>query len=163
MNIRLAEITDAQALSRLLAEVWKATYQGIFPRAFLEQITSDKWVEGFQHTLTQNLSPIFVAEVDSQIVGMISGGKARDTELQIPFEIYALNISPTFQRQHIGQLLMAYLVKQMKIKEGEVYLRVASKNLNARYFYEKQGFVNSGIITTRKIENFYFEEMIYTK
>ena len=58
---------------------------------------------------------------------------------------------------------MAYFVKQMKIKEGEVYLRVASKNLNARYFYEKQGFVNSGIITTRKIENFYFEEMIYTK
>lgn len=163
MNIRLAEITDARALSRLLAEVWKATYQGIFPRAFLEQITPDKWVEGFQYTLTQNLSPIFVAEVDSQVVGMISGGTARDTELQIPFEIYALNISPAFQRQHIGQLLMAYFVKQMKIKEGEVYLRVASKNLNARYFYEKQGFVNSGIITTRKIENFYFEEMIYTK
>lgn len=163
MNIRLAQISDAENLSALLAEVWKSAYQGIFPQAFLDEITPNKWVEGFRHTLTQNISAIFVYEINNQIVGMISAGKARDTELNIPFEIYALNISPHFQRQHIGKALMQYVFTYFELKNNQVYLKVAEQNINARTFYEKLGFINTEIIAERQIEAFTFRELIYKK
>ena len=163
MNIRFAQIADANALSSLLAEVWKTAYRGIFPNNFLDQITADKWVEGFRHTLMQNISPIFVYEVNNQILGMISAGKARDIELNIPFEIYALNISPHFQRQHIGKALMQYVFTYFELKNNQVYLKVAEQNINARTFYEKLGFINTEIIVERQIETFTFRELIYKK
>lgn len=161
MHIRRALLSDAQALSHLLAKVWRVTYQGIFPQNFLDNIQEDGWTVGFQQSLDNPDVQIFVAEKGKQLVGMIAFGKGRNPELNIEHEIYALNVLPEFQQQKIGSTLMQLALAKMSDKP--VYLKVAVENELAQRFYLKHGFQNRGIQHSRQIADFSFQEWIYQR
>ncbi|MGX2975196.1 N-acetyltransferase family protein [Ursidibacter arcticus] len=158
MQLRQATVKDAAALSKLLTQVWKNTYQGIFPSSFLDNLTNTQWQQGFEYTLSLGTTPIIVAEAENDLLAMISFGQARDPKLQIANEIYALNVLPNYQRQQIGKSLLHYALKHLT---PSVYLKVADKNTNARQFYERQGFYNTQIAMYRTIEDFHFQEWVY--
>ncbi|MGX2948640.1 GNAT family N-acetyltransferase [Frederiksenia canicola] len=161
MHIRRALLSDAQALSHLLAKVWRVAYQGIFPQNFLDNIQEDGWTVGFQQSLDNPDVQIFVAEEGKQLVGMIAFGKGRNSELDIENEIYALNVLPEFQQQKIGSTLMQLAFAKMADKP--IYLKVAVKNELAQRFYLKHGFQNRGIQYPRQIADFRFQEWIYQR
>lgn len=161
MHIRRALLSDTQALSHLLAKVWRVAYQGIFPQNFLDNIQEDGWTVGFQQSLDNPDVQIFVAEEGKQLVGMIAFGKGRNSELDIENEIYALNVLPEFQQQKIGSTLMQLAFAKMADKP--VYLKVAVENELAQRFYLKHGFQNRGIQQSRQIADFRFQEWIYQR
>lgn len=161
MHIRQAHLSDAQALSHLLAKVWRVAYQGIFPQHFLDNIQEEDWVAGFQQSLNNPDVQIFVVEEGKQLVGMIAFGKGRNSELDIENEIYALNVLPEFQQQKIGSTLMQLAFAKMADKP--VYLKVAVENELAQRFYLKHGFQNRGIQHSRQIAYFRFQEWIYQR
>lgn len=161
MKIRQAELKDAVALSHLLAQVWRVAYKGIFPQSFLDNIQDNGWVEGFQKSLADPQSQIFVAEIEQNIIGMIAFGKGRDEQLNIAHEIYALNVLPDFQRQQVGSTLMNFALNEKGLGKRGGYLKVAQQNTQAQHFYQKLGFYNTEMEQERQIADFCFKEWIY--
>lgn len=159
MNLRLADINDAPAISRLLARTWRVAYRGIFPQPFLDNLQDDGWAAGFKKAVCDPTATTIVAEMDGKIVGMIGFGKGRDPQFA-PNEIYALNVLPDFQGQNIGSALLSFALS--KLASEQVYLKVATGNQRAQAFYQKHGFVNSQIQQTRQMANFEFSEWVFT-
>lgn len=165
MEIRLAQYTDAQHLSQLLAQVWRSTYQGIFPKHFLDNLDDNGWTAGFQQSLNssevQSTTTILVAELKGKIVGMIAFGNARDPDFPNAYEIYALNVLPHFQRKNIGTALMNSLFEHFQPLNQPLYLKVAVDNLPAQAFYKKVGFYNTEYQSQRQMAGFAFQEWIF--
>ncbi|MDO4697972.1 MAG: GNAT family N-acetyltransferase [Pasteurellaceae bacterium] len=161
MDIRYGEADDALALSYLLARVWRVAYRGIFPQTFLDNIQDDGWVAGFEQGLANPEATTLVAEENGKIMGMIAFGKGRDAERQDQAEIYAINVSPDYQRQKIGSHLMCEALK--KLGEQKVYLKVAAKNFPAQQFYVKHGFSYTQQSRIRHIADFSFDEWLFEK
>lgn len=156
-------IEQAAELSALLAKVWMVAYRGIFPNAFLDNIQPDGWTQGLARTLADPNTHFLVAQQAEQIIGMLSFGLARDTDLAISYEIYAINILPEFQHQKIGSMLMASALNEYGLKDHAVYLRVARENNAAQQFYLKHGFINTRIEKIRHIADFSFTEWVYRR
>lgn len=161
IKIQIAKIEHAAELSTLLAKVWRVAYQGIFPQSFLDNIQTDGWTEGLRKSIADRNVTLLVAQKEEQIVGMISFGPARDTELNIRNEIYAINVLPEFQQQKIGEQLLQAALTTEALKDKPVYLRVAKENHTAQHFYLKHGFTNSKIEKIRQIADFSFAEWVY--
>lgn len=160
MNIRPAEQKDIAQISHILTTVWKKTYQGIFPQAFLDELQDQGWQAGLEASL-QNVEHFWVALQQEQVVAMLVCGKARKAEFG-EGEIYAINVLPTHQQSGIGKALLQKAVEQLSKKHSSIYLCVAAGNTAAQQFYLKQGFKDSGQTTVREMPTFRFDEKIFT-
>ena len=84
----------------------------------------------------------FVAEVDGEVVGTVSGGpgKARNASA-----VTAMWVDPAFRRQGIGDLLLTTVLEWALTKRyREVFLWVTERNDNAERLYLRHGFVRTG-------------------
>lgn len=158
MIIREATLSDITTLCRLLSTVWQATYQGIFPQHFLDNLEDEKWRAGLTERVENN-EPFYVAEVEGRVVGMLTFGAARNSEWG-EAEIYAINILPEFQGKLIGKRLISFAFLQLEGAKT-IYLEVADGNHRAQRFYEKMGFLHLGKTSVRKIADFEFNQLIF--
>ena len=84
----------------------------------------------------------FVAEVDGEVVGTVSGGpgKARAASA-----VTAMWVDPRFRGQGIGDLLLAKVLDwACSQRYREVFLWVTEGNDNAERLYLRHGFVRTG-------------------
>ncbi len=84
----------------------------------------------------------FVAEVDGEVVGTVSGGlgKARSA-----CAVTAMWVDPRFRRQGIGDLLLTTVLDWARSQRyREVFLWVTEGNDNAERLYVRHGFVRTG-------------------
>ena len=78
---------------------------------------------------------------DGIVKGVIKGQPIGDKTVEIT-DFY---VEPFFVRQGIGTLLIEHLIRQVRENGGhKIVLWVIKDNMNARKFYEENGFVNSG-------------------
>lgn len=78
---------------------------------------------------------------DGIVKGVIKGQPISDKTVEIT-DFY---VEPFFVRQGIGTLLIEHLIRQVRENGGhKIVLWVIKDNMNARNFYEENGFVNSG-------------------
>jgi ribosomal protein S18 acetylase RimI-like enzyme len=85
----------------------------------------------------------FVAEVDGEVVGTVSGGpgKARDASA-----VTAMWVDPSFRRRGIGDLLLTTVLDWIRSQPyREVFLWVTEGNENAERLYVRHGFVRTGV------------------
>ena len=101
------------------------------------------WPErSFKYELEQNeASRCWVAELDSQVVGMIVTWLIVDE-----VHVATFAVSPAHRRRGIAQRLLAHtLLDSFRSGAEKAYLEVRKGNLPARALYEKFGFVEVGI------------------
>ncbi len=81
MSVRAAIPADAAAIASAHVEAWRETYAGILPQEMIDGLTApesqDLWTRSTQ---PESGSQVFVAEVDSYIVGFASGCPATDRD-----------------------------------------------------------------------------------
>lgn len=143
--IRPAVESDIEAIATVNIQSWKETYPGIMPAKKLAALNLERCIRNWQLSM-QSGTFVFVAEREGQIVGFVSGGKNRTSEISecglgdaCDCELAAIYILRKYHRQGIGLSLVKRFAACMH-SEGynSMVIWVAQKN-PATGFYEAIG------------------------
>lgn len=142
MKIRLARLTDAEALAFVHVESSRTTYRGMLPEDVLQDFSLDRRTHQWRKMLSDPTSPevIYVAEVqEGSIVGFASAGPEREGDAVYNGELYAIYLLASAQRQGIGRQLVEAVVNHF-LQQGMTTLLVWVLAANpACAFYEALG------------------------
>jgi GNAT superfamily N-acetyltransferase len=146
-SIRTATPHDADSISRVHTDSWRATYRGIVPDAYLANLNAEgssiRWRERL------NAGRVLVAEQDGEVVGFVSGGPIREPLGGYDAELYAIYLLPHAQNKGIGTALFNELAKRLD-DEGLQSMAVWVLEANAGgHFYVRSGAVR---VTSKQIE-----------
>jgi GNAT superfamily N-acetyltransferase len=116
-HIREAHQNDIAGIAKVRVDTWRATYKGIVPDDFIENLSYQSTAEGWQKAFWENRSPgvvLFVAENERKdIIGIAVCGPERGRDPVYQGEIYVLYVLPEFQNQGIGHQLVAACVQHL--------------------------------------------------
>lgn len=135
-KIRRANDGDALVISEISVDTWKKAYEGLLPQELLaSRIVDEKRINSWKETIANTDYTVLVYE-DKKVFGYLWAGKKRD-EIDVPYEIYAIYVSPERQNLGIGRALMAEYKKMINNKP--FYLYMLKGNISASAFYKKMG------------------------
>lgn len=135
-NIRKANADDALIITEISVDTWKKAYEGLLPPELLANRNVDeKRINSWKENIANSDYTVLVYE-DKKVCGYLWGGKKRD-KIDVPYEIYAIYVSPEYQRSGIGQALIAEYKKMINYKP--FYLYMLKGNGSASAFYQKMG------------------------
>ncbi|BBF43620.1 acetyltransferase, GNAT family [Lachnospiraceae bacterium KM106-2] len=144
--LRAATKEDISRIAEILIFAKRTSYRCIFHDD--EVSFNEMQVVSLANELSSSgaLEDVVVCD-DGIIRGMVRRGCVGEKE---DLEIYEFYVDPFFQRNGYGSKMMEEVLKEALIKGyRNISLWVLEKNQNARIFYEKHGFRNSG---DRKLE-----------
>lgn len=109
MEVRKANIDDADTIGYIHSTAWKQTYTGVFTKEYLNEDTAEKRKQEFLESCT-----------------------CEDVSYYIILEKY--------RNKGYGRQVICHLKKDIK----RMQLWVLKDNIEARNFYENNGFKNTG-------------------
>lgn len=163
MNLRLANVNDAEGIARMHVDSWRTTYRGIIPDDYLAgmsyQERERKWREDLSHSVRGEFT--FVVESDqAEIVGFASGGPEREADPVYRGELLAIYLLDRIQKQGLGRRLVSAVAERLSHQGyGTMLVWVVVKN-SSRRFYEKLGgtLIKSKLVEIGQVE---LEEIAY--
>jgi ribosomal protein S18 acetylase RimI-like enzyme len=148
VSIRPATDSDAEAIARVHIESWRTTYSGIISDEFLAALNTAGRVLLWRDWLTREIA-VYVAVLDGEIVGFISGGPIREPILQFDAELYAIYLLQGAQGQRIGTALLRELAAfLMSIGFTSMIAWVLESNPSKRFYLK----ADAQLITSKEIE-----------
>ena len=146
---------DEKDLVHILKTTWLATYPskeiGITKEDILSKdFDSEKKVSAWRETIKvsgKKSKYVCVAKDKDKIVGFCKASKKKGFN-----ELDVLYILPEYQGMGIGRKLLDRAVDWLGRKK-KIFLKVAAHNKNAIGFYEKYGFVKTGLIKRDRLVN----------
>lgn len=139
MEIRKATLADARGIARVHVDSWLATYKGIVPDAYLNQLNYDARERLWSENLKADNNFVAVNE-GGEIIGFADGGRERTGKYAaFEGELYSIYILPHCQGQGIGAMLLAKVVDDLKEKGMNSLLVWVLEDNRSRSFYEKLG------------------------
>ncbi|MFZ6648346.1 GNAT family N-acetyltransferase [Undibacterium sp. TJN25] len=144
MNVilRPATVADAAAIAEVRINSWRATYRGIIPASYLNDMKLEDSTAHWTKVLQAGSSKIcvFVAENDEGIVAFASGMILPETKLGLDAELTAVYLEPDMQRARLGRRLVLEVAQACRTAGATGLLAwVISENKPARKFYEHLG------------------------
>ncbi|WP_084243656.1 GNAT family N-acetyltransferase [Planomicrobium okeanokoites] len=139
MKIRKAKLADAKGIAHVHVDSWLATYRGIVPDTYLDQISYGAREELWNDNLKAENN--FVAENDEgHIIGFADGGKERTGKYEkLQGELYSIYILPEYQGKGLGRSLMKRVVEHLGDSGYNSMLVWVLEENPSRGFYEKMG------------------------
>lgn len=135
------KIEEAKDISRIYAISWKSAYRGIVSQQYLDQLSEYRWTK----ILTENSAISFVLLNNGNYIGTASISPARDEIMKGWGEILSLYLLPDHFGKGYGKLLLDYCIKELNIAGfSSIYLWTLEKNIRARDFFNKNGFMHDG-------------------
>jgi GNAT superfamily N-acetyltransferase len=134
--IRRGVPDDAEALAHLHLDVWDDAYTGLMPQGILDgrraKVTErvERWVD-----ILGQERPTWLAEDADGLIGFSGAGPARDNDVDIDLELYALYVRAAYYGTGVGFALF-----EQAVGDRAAYLWVLAGNHRAIGFYERQGF-----------------------
>ena len=148
ISIRPATEHDAVAISHVHVQSWRTTYAGIVPEEYLSTLNEAERVLQWREWLTRDI-PVYIADLDGEIVGFISGGAIREPVQTYDAELYAIYLLEQTQGQGIGTALLKKLAESLSSKGfTSMIVWVLEKN-PSRHFYERS---SAQIVTAKDIQ-----------
>lgn len=142
MNIQRANLEDAKIISNIHALSWKTAYKGFIPQQYLDELRDDFWVDAFKDWIRTYRFTVLIIYENELPIGCITYGKSRDETLPEWGEIVSIYVLPNYFGKGYGNILLNTALKDMnKLGYKNIYLWVLEDNLNAKAFYEKNGFL----------------------
>lgn len=138
MFVRTAGERDVEAVRRLLAETWHATYDGLYGTEQVDEITAE-WHSSaaLKARLKRPNAEFLVADDGNQLGGMAFA--AADGDVATLHQLYVL---PAFQRQGIGTALLTE-IEDSFFEAKTLRLEVEDANRPAIAFYLRHGFTRT--------------------
>lgn len=140
--IRRATAADPAAIAKVHVASWQQAYRDILPEAYLASLSIEQRLAQWHKTIEAQINPVFVAEVDGEVVGFSCVGPCRDADAgPQDYEILAIYLDNRYWSKDLGrQLWLA--ARDVAVVQGaqRMSLWVFSKNLRAIKFYQTMGF-----------------------
>jgi len=147
-QLRIIRATPHQAdhLGYVHAKSWHAAYTGIVPQELLEKFTPEKRSEVFKKIMPTRPEEYYVAYLNESPIGIMIIGTTLDEDTKPNTgEIMALYVLPEYWGRKYGKALMDFGVNRLyKLLCKDITLWVLERNIRARRFYEKYGFIAEG-------------------
>ena len=155
--IRPAEQRDTAAIGRVYCEGWKAAYDGLMPRFFLDALTPSNCAPKPDHIAPDRR---FVAQQNGEVVGTATFGKGReDASLA---EIQSMYVLPQHWRNGLGSALFRAVCDRAKeLRYPGLYVWTLEGNALANAFYEAMGMTPTGETREFEIAGAYLPEVKY--
>jgi GNAT superfamily N-acetyltransferase len=149
-------------MAEIHAFAWKCAYRGIVSDEVLFKTrTVPLLIERYENSFNDNPEERYVFD-DGIIKAFMAVGACRDEDKPQAFELGAIYVEPSMQRQGIGTA-MANFCEKVATEQNykEICLWVLEKNTASRLFYENQGYISDG--TTKLLENIDVMAVRYSK
>jgi L-amino acid N-acyltransferase YncA len=148
ISIRAATEHDAVGISHVHVQSWRTSYAGIVPEEYLATLNEAERVLLWRDQITRD-TPVYIADLDGEIVGFISGGAIREPVQTYDAELYAIYLLEQAQGQGIGTALLKKLAESLSSKGfASMIVWVLEKN-PSRHFYARS---NAHVVTTKDIQ-----------
>jgi GNAT superfamily N-acetyltransferase len=148
ISIRAATEHDAVAISHVHVQSWRTTFAGIVPEEYLATLDEAERALLWREWLIRDIQ-VYIADLDGEIVGFISGGAIREPLQTCDAELYAIYLLERAQRQGIGTALLKKLAESLLSKGfTSMIVWVLEKN-PWRNFYERS---SAQIVTAKDIQ-----------
>jgi GNAT superfamily N-acetyltransferase len=149
MAVRPATLADAERIAEIHVAAWRAGYQQLMPKAYLDSLDVQGRAARWRNSLNEVRTQIALVAVDerNEPMGFCLFGLCRDYDLRTTptGEVFALNVLPSQWSCGYGRsLLDATMLDARRIGWSVLKLWVLSGNHRARSFYEKYGFTADG-------------------
>jgi ribosomal protein S18 acetylase RimI-like enzyme len=147
--IRMAGVSDAEAIAHVRVAAWRAAYRGLMPDSYLDRVdleaTEAQQLRVRLHSIG-DWARVSVAEVDGRLVGYCAYGSGQSDDAEpLRGGVYDLYIHPDAWHCGVGQRLLACATEYFKVQGyGEATLFVFESNTRARQFYAKAGWKSDG-------------------
>jgi GNAT superfamily N-acetyltransferase len=137
VQIRPLVERDAEAMAHLHLDVWEEAYAGLMPASvFAERrAATDDRAAMWRRIAAESPTPTLVAVHDRALIGFASVGPARDDDVDVHEELWALYIRAAWYGTGLGHRLLTEVVG-----ERPAYLWVLRGNVRAIGFYRRHGF-----------------------
>jgi GNAT superfamily N-acetyltransferase len=134
--VRQAVPDDAERIVDIRRTGWREAYGHLLSAEYLAAMPVDpeRW-RGY----IESGSPIMVAELDGDVVGVVLAGDARDPDPPRDLQLWMIYQYSRAHGSGTGQAML-----DAAIGEAPAYLWVAEDNPRARAFYSRNGFVPDG-------------------
>ncbi len=142
MIIRPGTLADVPEISRVYAESWKTTYEGVMPEPFVKGMTPEAAGKIFHDSLQPNEYSYFfhVAEgPDGKLAGFADGGKERSHPERGIGELYAVYLLQQFQRRGVGKNFFQASVRSLLDSGMNQMVTWVVEKSPYRKFYESLG------------------------
>jgi ribosomal protein S18 acetylase RimI-like enzyme len=140
LEIRRAEIRDADGIARVCAAGWRDTYQGMKESERIEAVIAEYYEpERIRREIAapEGWDGWIVAVEDETVVGAGGGGM---TEPGVG-EIFVLYLDPTRRGEGIGTLILDAITEQQRAQGArEQWVSVEPENRKGIPFYYARGF-----------------------
>ena len=139
--IRLAQLGDAERIGAIQVRAWQATYRGVMPDAYLDELDVDDRAAYWRGQVlallpTQRLKVIVD---DGVVVGFAAVGPEHDGRAAGVGELYAINLDPRVWGRGLGRALLRDVTAELAgLGYREAVLWVVPQNDRARRFYESE-------------------------
>ena len=150
ISVRPATLDDSERIADIHVRTWQAAYAGVMPQDFLDDLDIDARTAMWRRAIDGGTLPgaIFLAEVDSEVVGFIAVGRYRQSEGgpdPAVGEVFAIYVAAEHWSTRAGHALMRAAVDHFTDHGvAEIRLWVLADNPRARRFYERFGYVADG-------------------
>lgn len=123
-------------------EIRKARPEDIEQITLIEKEGVNLWTsDNFIREFTNSFSLFIVALDKKKIIGFAVAWNVSDG-----IELNNISVKKEFRRHGIASLMIDHIKKTLKNGEPvDIFLEVAEKNIEARSFYKKLGFIETGI------------------
>lgn len=145
--IKQATIADADNLGEVHAAAWKQAYVDIMPQEFLNTITTQNCSNEFLKNSNNTLMRYYIVYLLDKPVGILYISLSNAVNLKnISGEILALYILKDSCGKGYGTVTIDFAVHQLKsLSCKKIILWVLECNKKARKFYERNGFLFTGV------------------
>jgi GNAT superfamily N-acetyltransferase len=148
ISIRAATEHDGAAIAHVHVQSWRTTYAGIVPEEYIATLNEAERASAWRDRLTRDIR-VYIADLDGEIVGFISGGAIREPVQTYDAELYAIYLLKHAQRQGVGTALLKKLAEWLSSKGfTSMIVWVLEKN-PSRHFYERS---RAQIVTAKDIQ-----------
>lgn len=139
VDIRKAELRDAQAIADVHHEAWRGAYAGVIPHRALTAMLNRRGPDWWSNAIRRAAS-VLVVEIGGKVAGYATLGRNRARELPQQGEIYELYLKPECQGIELGTRLFN-AAREKLVAHGFRGLVVwaLEDNANALAFYAGAG------------------------
>ncbi|MEU0570394.1 GNAT family N-acetyltransferase [Nonomuraea sp. NPDC005983] len=169
MQIRRAELADADDIATVHVRSWQAAYRGLIPQNYLDGLDPARRRPVWERLLTETSWPrqgVLVAEVDGSIAGFAGIGPTRDHDEDPAStgEVSTIYLLPQVWGVGIGRRLMAAALESLTVAGyKQATLWVLDTNAQARRFYESNDWHADGLIKHDRTLGFTLTEIRYRR
>ena len=140
IDIRPAEISDIEDMSRVVDSCWRENFKDIFTLEQIERYTGEPRRSSFRKLLSDGKF-IYILLIDGIISAVCAGESCEEKLFRDCVKVILLYVAPEKQRNGNGKKLLMYSLREFRKKGFKcAVLETAELNENARKFYEKFGF-----------------------